>query len=821
MQKISQKIINFIGKIKKYKLRKIVTVFLSFVVFFLTIYLLMQDGMTLNDSDHYTFYLKDSYNYSWKDDLNKEFNLKLYFMDNFGNYIEGTDITLEISDDVLLDDPYGFGYVPINGESTRGKDLLKELELDEYTLTTGEKYLFDHAEVLIDGVWQKFLSTSDHWDIWCQSSSSVEAASNYGWRGKYGDNISYTITNETEYKLVYKNIRYGMDKSVSSLDGDSGITFKMFDYVGDNNETLVNANGLYNYFSFRGLTGDYASYINPNTDADGFTDNRAKVLPNLVDNYPVFDCREYCENKSLGYLFGSKTNALKTETIGVLEYLPSNTLLQKETLNNVEYYYYDSNRNAVDYDIENNQFLLRDYVERGYNMSGYPLESERYEFMPFNYWNDNEKIKTITDSSFTYNYEKADINHWFGMTMEFNFYMPKNGTINGEDMIFSFSGDDDVWVFVDNVLVLDLGGTHGAVDGNINFKTGEVKSYLNWNNTISNENTTTIYDSYVKANAIDTVSWNDSKNTYEDYTLHNVKFFYLERGAGVSNCKIRFNIPVLPSGSLSVQKAYEGITNYDDDYEFIIYDITNDEKTIVKDIDYTVGDMKYHLDSSGVFTLKKDQVAVFKLTNYHEYYVMEKDPKSHSISFKCSLNGNLCSEVNKTDAFIIKPDSFHQAIFTNKFKTYDLKITKEAYTTDLDDFTFKVFMENKDNSLEEIEFITKNEYVFDKNILDFTLQNEESILIKNIPIDTKIKLEETFYDGYDPMIKSGEVVLSNSNEYEFIIDSDKEITVINIPGVMLPETGGSGIKNYLIVGIMCLLSSFYGIGYLLKRKEGG
>ena len=55
------------------------------------------------------------------------------------------------------------------------------------------------------------------------------------------------------------------------------------------------------------------------------------------------------------------------------------------------------------------------------------------------------------------------------MTIGANFYMPKDGLLEGEQMQFSFSGDDDVYVFIDDVLVLDIGGTHGAVDGKINF----------------------------------------------------------------------------------------------------------------------------------------------------------------------------------------------------------------------------------------------------------------------------------------------------------------------------------------------------------------
>ena len=63
---------------------------------------------------------------------------------------------------------------------------------------------------------------------------------------------------------------------------------------------------------------------------------------------------------------------------------------------------------------------------------------------------------------------------YYGMTVGFNFIQPEEGKVNNNPMVFEFSGDDDVWVFVDGKLVLDIGGFHEAVGGSINFATGEV-----------------------------------------------------------------------------------------------------------------------------------------------------------------------------------------------------------------------------------------------------------------------------------------------------------------------------------------------------------
>ena len=61
------------------------------------------------------------------------------------------------------------------------------------------------------------------------------------------------------------------------------------------------------------------------------------------------------------------------------------------------------------------------------------------------------------------------------MDITTSFTMPSNAQVNGKDMVFSFTGDDDLWVYIDDVLVLDLGGVHSGISGSINFKTGNVQ----------------------------------------------------------------------------------------------------------------------------------------------------------------------------------------------------------------------------------------------------------------------------------------------------------------------------------------------------------
>lgn len=152
--------------------------------------------------------------------------------------------------------------------------------------------------------------------------------------------------------------------------------------------------------------------------------------------------------------------------------------------------------------------------------------STEYGFFPFN--------ETSTGSSgVTYNYG-------FGTKIEFNFRLTEDGTVLAEDpssrtgtkevpITFEFSGDDDVWVFIDGKLALDVGGAHGRVTGNLNFE----------------NKTATV--SHVKASAADGIQGAKQTSNFEiqgeNSSIHTLTMYYMERGMWESNMKITFNFP--------------------------------------------------------------------------------------------------------------------------------------------------------------------------------------------------------------------------------------------------------------------------------------
>ena len=259
-------------------------------------------------------------------------------------------------------------------------------------------------------------------------------------------------------------------------------------------------------------------------------------------------------------------------------------------------YSYDSDKNYAYYDIDSSRNTEKNFIV--YERSKDKGEGNRHvaSFMPYSSWDDGASQNKFA----------------FGMMISFEFLQPKNGKINGQDMVFSFSGDDDVWVFIDNKLVLDLGGVHERATGSINFANGEV--YVN---NQSNPTLRSVFNS------------DSDSDTFADYTSHSLKLFYMERGRGDSNCSIKFNLPPRPTNSIEIVKSLansdkEKYTSTDFQFKAYLEDeedrnqepvqynaIPEGTPYRVKKNDSLTDEVRY-VGANNIFTLKAGESAVFE-----------------------------------------------------------------------------------------------------------------------------------------------------------------------------------------------------------------
>ncbi len=189
-------------------------------------------------------------------------------------------------------------------------------------------------------------------------------------------------------------------------------------------------------------------------------------------------------------------------------------------------YSYNSEENHVHFDKSTK--TITQYNGSGPKTLSDGTDFQKSGFFPFTDENDN-----MTD-------------YGFGMRMDVDFLLNEDGTLeNGEAMQFSFSGDDDVWVFIDGKLALDLGGLHSRRGGTINFQTKKV-TY----DQVQNENGQFVEPTPVNGSRPDTTFLQDLKPG-----THTLTMYYLERGGNDSNCEIKFNLLVVNrQGTLDFMK---------------------------------------------------------------------------------------------------------------------------------------------------------------------------------------------------------------------------------------------------------------------------
>lgn len=228
----------------------------------------------------------------------------------------------------------------------------------------------------------------------------------------------------------------------------------------------------------------------------------------------------------------------------------------------------------------------------------------------------------------------------FGMRADIEFSMTDDGKWMEREIQFEFAGDDDMWVFVDGVLVLDLGGIHDSANGVINFATGEVtRSATNLGSFsfgILGEDITkdNIYTKDGKEGQL-------GKNfeTFAAENRHTLTIFYLERGAGESNCRIKFNLP--QPDSLTVEKEIPTTDSEGQQIDQETMDALNEQEFqfVLMDNGQPVSEQLYlkttvnkklevgKTGRDGTFTLRNGEKVKFLTMEYdnnHTYTVVEE-----------------------------------------------------------------------------------------------------------------------------------------------------------------------------------------------------
>ena len=343
------------------------------------------------------------------------------------------------------------------------------------------------------------------------------------------------------------------------------------------------------------------------------------------------------------------------------------------------YYYYDSKLNGASYNQSDQRFYVYNYLEctvdslRDGGIGGYS------DFLPFNSPYANTNGHSIR--RYTYNGEHGEFtgtgiqhyaydsqysgdnnnnspdrvvaNYWYGMDISVDFYLPDdpgkggNHDIYGNEMHFHFSGDDDVWVLIDGTLVLDIGGIHDIMVGDINFTTGQITQ----GNTVT--------------------------GNLRDYGIgegeHILTVYYLERGSSKSNCEIYFNLA--PRFDFEIRKEdvlTQEVLNGAEFSVFLDEDLTVPAQLWNSREDYENGNL-----SKNSFTVTDGIAHMWGMTSGKTYYIKEtKPPDKTGYSL---ANGIICLTLDHRGyaSYTVDIIEDHTGTVSPGFTVHGLKVDTE------------------------------------------------------------------------------------------------------------------------------------------------
>ena len=382
-------------------------------------------------------------------------------------------------------------------------------------------------------------------------------------------------------------------------------------FMAVNNSALDdNGNGSSDYNrTFQGLVESKTS----DDTADGLPLLRAKNSETKALADPHFN-KDFLQGKNafntvLGKVYENVSFPLKQKPVFATN--PENPD-PKEPEGKAQYWYYDSSKSSLY--LKQNQTDGKYYLESPKGGDGNPTTDSKSQnisspnstngtngFFPF-----NQTVSTVGASQYNYG---------FGAKLQFDFTLTEDGNVVvGKDnddkdikvpIKFFFSGDDDVWVYIDGKLVLDVGGAHGKASGLLEFGAGStVTPYVSSNKNTGNDNTMAYTTDTTKSVCFNgnPVTFKNEGNTITldtTRTTHTLTMFYMERGMWESNMAVAFNFP--DNNELQVEKQVD-LNNVNPEFRGLF----QDQKLFT----FTLQNLATHYGTKPITNTTPDPVAV-------------------------------------------------------------------------------------------------------------------------------------------------------------------------------------------------------------------
>ena len=356
------------------------------------------------------------------------------------------------------------------------------------------------------------------------AGGEYQTSSNYILNNGWGRKIKINASSSTSPAISYE----GSNLTVSTAGClyDIPLYFGQF-WINEENTSTYNSmsastQGLNNFYWGANLAFRPATNSNTakqyNTVAQGIVDSKSgeNVLQN-GKSLPYFD-KEWISNTR--YTNGNPVADYTNVSFPFYEFIDDY---------GVKHYKFDSNEKAVYIDKNNGKDEnLIEYSSSNVHGTNTGGGDEGIGFFPFN---------TVADS------QSQKINYGFGARFDIDFSITKTGKYNGQDLSFEFKGDDDVWIFIDDVLVLDMGGGHKEAHGTINFATGDAVIEYAGNattQTIKSDSMTSL--GIVTNKKINIYDGSDGISlNLKDGKEHRITMYYMERGMLNSNLYVDFS----------------------------------------------------------------------------------------------------------------------------------------------------------------------------------------------------------------------------------------------------------------------------------------